>query len=41
MYMSLYAKTVEYDGGRGLYFIHRRGYYWPSMAVDCYVTVRS
>ena len=35
-----YSRLAAHPGGRRLYYSLRRHMYWPSMAVDCYATVR-
>ena len=39
--MEHHVKTSAHPGGRRMYYSIRRDYYWPSMAVDCYNTVRN
>ena len=36
-----YPKTASHPGGRKLYYSLRRDFYWPSMAVECYATVKN
>ena len=41
LYMGHHATLAGAPGGRKLYATLRRDHYWPSMAVDCYRTVRN
>ena len=41
LYMGHHTVLAGAPGGRKLYATLRRDYYWPSMAVDCYRTVRN
>ena len=41
LHMEHHVKTSAHPGGRRMYYSIRREYYWPSMAVDCYNTVRN
>ena len=40
LYMGHHALLAGHPGGRKLYYTLSRDYYWPSMAVDAYATVR-
>ena len=41
LHLEHYPKLASHPGGRRLYYSLRRDYYWPSMAVDCYATVKN
>ena len=41
LHLEHYPKTASHPGGRKLYYYLRRDFYWPSMAVDCYATVKN
>ena len=41
LYAGHHAKLAGAPGGRKLYMTLRREYYWPTMAMDCYATVRN
>ena len=41
LYIGHHAKLAGAPGGRKLYMTLRRDYYWPTMALDCYATVRN
>ena len=41
LYYGHYALLAGAPGGRKLYTTLRRDYYWPSLAIDCYRTVRN
>ena len=39
-HLAHFSKLAGYPGGRKLYHILRRDFYWSGLAVDCYGTVR-
>ena len=41
LYLSHHSKIAGHPGGRKLYYSLRRHFYWPSMPVACYATVRN
>lgn len=40
LHLSHYAKVGTHPGGRKLHITHRRNFYWPAMADDCYAALR-
>lgn len=40
LFLNHYPITAGHPGGRKLYYRIRKDFYWPSLAVDCYATVR-
>lgn len=41
LHLSHDSKTSWHPGVQKLYYFMRRPFYWPSMSVDCYATVRN
>ena len=41
LHIGHHARLAGAPGGRKLYTTLRREYYWPTMALDCYATVRN
>ena len=40
LYLAHYPAASGHPGGRRLFYALRQRYYWPSMSVDAYATVR-
>lgn len=41
LHMGHHPKWAGHPGGRKMYYTLRRDWYWPSLALDCYSTVRA
>lgn len=39
MHITHHSELSGHPGGRKMYYILRRDYYWPALALDCYNTV--
>ncbi len=40
LHMHHHSRLAGHPGGRKMYCAMKQHFYWPSMAVDCYVTVK-